>query len=40
MYKRYVNSIIIIIIIIIVIIIRNVPLNYGLRDWTVLEWAV
>ena len=27
MYKRYVNSIIIII-----IIIRNVPLNYGLRD--------
>ena len=36
MYKRYVNSIIIIII----IIIRNVPLNYGLRDWTVLEWAV
>ena len=35
MYKRYVNSIIIII-----IIIRNVPLNYGLRDWTVLEWAV
>ena len=34
MYKRYVNSIIII------IIIRNVPLNYGLRDWTVLEWAV
>ena len=38
MYKRYVNSIIIIIIII--IIIRNVPLNYGLRDWTVLEWAV
>ena len=37
MYKRYVNSIIIIIII---IIIRNVPLNYGLRDWTVLEWAV
>ena len=34
MYERYVNSIIIII-----IIIRNVPLNYGLRDWTVLEWA-
>ena len=30
MYKRYVNSIIVIIIII--IIIRNVPLNYGLRD--------